>query len=400
MFLRCISKVNRKRIRERVFLVRIDLNVGAGGEKNAYRIHAILPTILHLLRHKGKVVLLSHRGRPKLAKRAISNAKFLISKKDRELSLKPFAGILSKELGKRVAFIPHFDFEKIEAQIESSKQGSVFLLENLRFLAGEERDDPALGMRLAVLGDIFVNDAFAVSHRANASVHAIVKYIPSYAGFLLEKEVQNLDRAAKKYTHPFTIIFGGAKIADKIEIIRHFQNRADYFLLGGGPANTFFAAQGLPIGDSLVDTKSIAFAKKYLKSKKIILPVDAKKQGRKILDVGPKTVERFSAIIKSSKTIIWNGPMGFFERKGFEEGTRGVWSAVFANRKAHIVVGGGELLVSLAKLMPVDYKRIVAVSLKNTRRKTSGSLLLSTGGGAMLEYLSGKKLPGVEVLKI
>ncbi len=390
--MRCISKMNPKRIRGRVVLVRVDLNIEEGGEKNAYRIQAILPTILHLLRHKGKVVLLSHRGRPK-SLTGIRNKELGI--RNKKLSLRPFAGILSKKLGKQVSFVSHFNFEKIETQIESSRPGSVFLLENLRFLPGEEKDDSALGMRLAALGDVFVNDAFAVSHRANASVHAIIKYIPSYAGLLLEKEVQNLDRVAKNYTHPFAIIFGGAKISDKMAVIQHFRNKADYFLIGGGPANTFFAAQGLPIGDSLVDVKSIAFAKRYLKSRKIILPVDAERQDRKILDVGPKTVGQFGAIIKNSKTIIWNGPMGFFEMKGFEKGTRSVWKAVLRNKKATVVAGGGELLISFAKLVPSEYKRVVA----GTKKNTNSNLFLSTGGGAMLEYLSGKKLPGIEVLR-
>ncbi len=397
--MRCISRMSPRRIHGRVFLVRVDLNIEEGGENNAYRIHAVLPTILHLLRHKGKVVLLSHRGRPEPI-RGIRNKELRIRNAAGQFSLKLFAGVLSKKLDQRVVFIPHFDFEKIEARIEVSNPGSIFLLENLRFLPGEEKNDSALGMRLAALGDVFVNDAFAVSHRANASVSAMTKYIPSYAGFLLEQEIQNLDHAARNYVRPFTIIFGGAKIPDKIKVIQHFRNKADYFLLGGGPANTFFAAQGLPIGDSLVDTKSIAFAKQYLKSRKIILPVDAERQGRKILDVGPKTVEQFSVIIKKSRTIIWNGPMGFFEKKGFEGGTKGVWKSVLKNKKALIVVGGGELLVSFAKLVPREYKKTVADVMKNVGRKTGGNLFLSTGGGAMIEYLSGKKLPGIEVLKI
>ncbi len=383
--MRCISKMSSKKIRGRVFLVRVDLNVEEGSEKNAYRVQAILPTIVHLLCHGGKVALLSHRGRPAPA-RGISNFQFSISKQQRKLSLKPFASILSKKLGKQVVFIPHFDFEKIEARIESSKRGSVFLLENLRFLAGEEQDDPALGMRLAALGDIYVNDAFAVSHRANASVRAIVKYIPSYAGFLLEKEILNLDRAAKHYAHPFTIIFGGAKISDKIGIIRRFQNKADYFLLGGGPANTFFAAQGLPTGSSLIDTGSVAFAKQCLRSKKIILPIDAERQNGKILDIGPKTIDQFDAVIKNSKTIIWNGPMGLFEKRGFEEGTRGVWNAVLMNKKAHTVVGGGETVSSISLIL-------------GSKFLISKNVFLSTGGGAMLEYLSGEKLPGIEALQ-
>lgn len=390
MRLRLISKMNPKRIRNRVFLVRVDLNIEAGGEKNAYRIHAILPTILYLLHHKGKVVLLSHRGRPKRI--GITNKK---------LSLRPFAGILSGKLGVAVKFIPHFDFEKIESQIEAGKPGSIFLLENLRFLPGEEKNDAKLGMRLAALGDVFVNDAFAVSHRANASIVAITGFVPSYAGLLLEREVKSLDRAVNNYRHPMSIIIGGAKISDKIGILQRFWKRADHFLLGGGPANTFLAAQGLPVGDSLIDKESIVFARKYLKEKKILLPVDAKRQGGKILDIGPETVARFRTVIKDSKTILWNGPMGFFEKRGFEGGTKGVWKAVLQNKRATIVVGGGELLASLATLMPADYKRITAETHRHKSAviSTNPRLFLSTGGGAMLDYLSGKKLPGIEALK-
>ena len=383
--MRCISQMNPKKIRGRVFLVRVDLNIEEGGEKNAYRIEAILPTIVHLLRHKGKVVLLSHRGRPNPV-REISHFKFQISKRDGKLSLQTFARILSGKLGTKVKFVPHFDFGKIEMQIEEARPKSIFLLENLRFIAGEEQDDSRFAAQLAALGDVFVNDAFAVSHRAHASVRAITKYIPSYAGLLMEKEVRNFDRITDNYRHPMSIIIGGAKISDKIGIIQHFLGKADYFLLGGGPANTFFEAQGLPIGDSLVDMKSTAFAKQCLRSKKIILPIDAERQNGKILDIGPKTVEQFAAVIKNSRTIIWNGPMGLFEKRGFEEGTRGVWNAVLMNKKAHTVVGGGETVSSIS-LIP------------GSKSLISKNVFLSTGGGAMLEYLSGKKLPGIEALQ-
>ncbi len=209
MNVRYLSKLNQKEIRGRVFLVRVDLNIEAGEEKNAYRIEAILPTLRYLLKHNAKIVLLSHRGRPK-----IQNSKSQISNKSqvpnfKTVTLIPFAGVLSKKLGTKVQFIPHFDFEKIETEIEESKPKHVFLLENLRFFTGEEKNDPRFAAQLASLGDIYVNDAFAVSHRADASVAAITEFIPSYAGLLFEKELANLDRAMHEHGHPFTVIVGG-----------------------------------------------------------------------------------------------------------------------------------------------------------------------------------------------
>jgi phosphoglycerate kinase len=310
------------------------------------------------------VVILSHRGRPT---------------KNKKLSLKPFVPILQKKLNVKVKFV---------TDLEISEDGDVLLLENLRFWPGEEKNDASFARRLAKLGDFYVNDAFAVSHRKDASVCAITRYLPSYGGLLLEREVKNLSAIINYSTRPFVVVIGGAKIRDKLGVIKYLWNKADYFLLGSGPAATFFAAQGLPVGQSLVDRNSIPKIKKFVGSKKLVLPLDVRVKNSQILDIGEKTAERYSEIISKARTIVWNGPVGMFEKKEFSEGTKTIWKAVLNNRKARIVAGGGETLASLGLI--TDNLRLI------TRNK---NLFLSTGGGAMLEYLSGKKLPGIESLK-
>lgn len=365
----------------KICLLRVDLNIEPGQEKNTNRLDAIIPTIQWLLKKGNKVVLLSHRGRP--------NPVSKIKNQKSKLTLKPFAPLIANKIGAPVIFIKNFG--------KIPEQGKVFLFENLRFWPGEKKNDPAFAKKLAGLGDFYINDAFAVCHRKNASIVAITKYLPSFAGPLLKKEIKNLNQMMKNYRHPMSIIIGGAKISDKIGIIKYFWRRADYFLLGGGPANTFFAARGLPVGDSLVDRSMLGSSASPILSRfnagrsgfpKLILPVDVKISDRKILDIGEQTVKQYAGIIKKSRTIIWNGPMGLYERRGFEKGTIGIWKAILANRKAQIVVGGGETIASL--------KQIPNYKFQIKRRK---NIFLSTGGGAMLEYLSGKKLPGIEIFK-
>lgn len=368
-YMRYLSSQNLKKFEEKICLLRVDLNVEPGAPLDSYRLEAVLPTIRLLLKSGIKVVVLSHRGRPHSI--------------DKKLSLKPFAPVLSKKIKKSVIFINNFNFGKIKKQIENSRQ-QVFLLENLRFLPGEEKNDAKLAKKLASLGDFYVNDAFAVSHRQDASVVAITKYLPSSAGLLLEREIEHLSRVMKNLRHPVALIIGGAKISDKIGVIKHFWNKADYLLLGGGPANTFFAAQGLPVGDSLVDRTSDVLNDVHNIKSKIVLPSDVKIKNKQILDIGERTIGEYSKIIKKSRTVIWNGPMGLFEKRGFEKGTLGMWKAILANKRAQIVVGGGETLASL--------------SLLKTHYSLPKNVFLSTGGGAMLAYLAGKKLPGIESL--
>ncbi len=251
-------------------------------------------------------------------------------------------------------------------------------------MPGEEAGDKTFAKKLSKLGGVYVNDAFAVSHRADASIGAITKFLPSYAGLLMEKEIQNLDRVMKRYQHPFTLIVGGAKVSDKVGVLTYFWDKADHILLGGGPANTLFVAEGWPVGDSVYDKERVTFMKRFVGLGKIVTPVDTKVRGWMILDIGSRTLGIWGDHIKKSRTIVWNGPIGLFEKRGFETGTISMWRAVLANRRAVTVIGGGETTASLKLLKGVP---------------VPPNIFLSTGGGAMLDYLSGKKLPGIQALK-
>ena len=355
--------------------MRVDLNLEENEIRGRghLRIAAILPTLDFLLKNKARIVLLSHRGRPKGF--------------DKKQSLKFFTKIFSEKLNRKVNFIDNFNFAEIRKKIKNSSPASVFLLENLRFLKGEEKNSLRLARQLASLGDIYINDDFAVSHRKDASVAAIAKFLPAYAGFLLEKEIKNLNKAMKNPKKPLVVILGGAKVLDKISLIR---GKADYFLIGGAMANTFIAAQGIPVGDSLYDRNADLPAKILSKNlggqarKKIILPVDTIVHKRQILDIGPETIKKYAGIIQKAGTIVWNGPMGYIEDERFANGSKAIAKAIIKS-KAHSVIGGGETIASL--------------KIKNQKSKIKNNVFLSTGGGAMLEYLAGKKLPGIEALK-
>ncbi|MEK9168343.1 MAG: phosphoglycerate kinase [Patescibacteria group bacterium] len=374
-----LSSLTKKDLQNKICLLRVDLNIqnadlrgqtrGTTRKQNWHlRILAVLPTIEFLIGNGAKVVILSHRGRPQ----KVSSIKYQVS----SYTLKPFAKILSSLFKKPVHFIEGTTFHAWNVE------GDIFLLENLRFLKDEEENSGKLAKQLASLGDIYINDAFAVSHRKNASVAAITKFLPSYAGLLLEKEIKNLDKAMKSPKKPLIVILGGAKISDKIGMVKNFLNRADYFLVGGGMANTFLAAQGLPVGDSLYDKNADLRGLIRGLTRKIVLPVDVVIYKRQILDIGPKTIEKYLKIIENAETIIWNGPMGYIEDKKFRKGSEAIAKAIIKS-KAFSVIGGGE----------------TASIFQNSKLKTQNSkLFLSTGGGAMLEYLAGKKLPGIEAL--
>lgn len=396
-----LSDLKKKDLMGKVALVRVDLNIQSAELRKIYaelrrsnfrvsprsvrvnpRLEEVLPTIKFLLKNGAKVVLLSHRGRPKGYQK--------------EFSLKPFAKIFEKLLDQPVKFNDFTSPGLVNNNGNFTRPGLVkseriVLLENLRFNPGEEKNNLKFAKALASLGDIFINDAFAVSHRANASVEAITKYLPSYAGLLLEKEVSNLNKVARGITQTkrgttqkkggLVIILGGAKISDKIGMIENFKNKADYFLIGGGIANNFLKAQGFPIGDSIYEADKVNYAKKLLNNKKIVLPLDYAVENKKILDIGPSTVRLYSNIIKKAKTIIWNGPMGYFEKPEFRYGSEGIVGAIIKS-KAFVVVGGGE----------------TSSLFNGKRRMGNGKIFVSTGGGAMLEYLSGKKLPGIKAL--
>jgi len=407
-----LSSLKNKNLSDKICLLRVDFNIQntdlhacppkpwrrRGYEHGLtrippFRISAILPTIQFLLNRKAKVVILSHRGRPV----KVQSSKLKV----KSLSLKPFAKILSNLLNKPVNFIDFengFNAPKIHKTITASRD-KIFLLENLRFLPGEEKNDVKFAKKLASLGNFYVNDAFSVSHRKNASIVAITKFLPSYPGFCLEKEIKNLSKAIKNPKKPLIIILGGAKISDKIGVIKNFMKgptrlrkssgEASKFLIGGAVANTFFSAKKLDIGNSVYEKNMIPLAQQLLKSppstRKIILPIDWLTEKGKILDIGPKTSNLYAEIIKNAKTIIWNGPMGYFENPKFIKGTEAIIEAVIKSR-AFSIVGGGETTAE------VQSSKLKVKSLKH--------IFLSTGGGAMLEYLSGKKLPGIEALKI
>ncbi len=372
--MKLLSALSKKDLSGKICLLRVDLNIKDDElEKENLRVQAILPTIKFLSKNNAKIVLLSHRGRPKKN----------ISHKPRtaSFSLKPFVKIFENLLKTKIEFIDLSTItrDSIRGRIRKSKN-RIFLLENLRFQKVEEENNKNFAKQLASIGDVYVNDAFAVSHRQAASVCAITRFLPSYAGLLLEKEIENLDKVLKNPEHPLVVVMGGAKISDKISLIKNFLKKADHFLVGGGIANNFLKAQGLPIGNSIWEKDAVNFAEQISKSKKIILPDDYAVSDRKILDIGPESIKKYSRILKTAKTIIWNGPMGMAENIKFKKGSEGIIKAI-GQSKAFAAIGGGE----------------TAALFKN--KKVSNNVFLSTGGGAMLKYLAGEKLPGITALK-
>lgn len=394
--------MNKKTIRDidlknkRVF-VRVDFNVPLSKTPDANgnyavtddtRIRAALPTIEYLIKQNAKVILASHLGRPKGV--------------EGKSSLAPAAKRLGELLKKNVALASDCVGAEVEKMAQALKSGDVLLLENVRFHAEEEKNDPAFAKQLAALAEVYVNDAFGSAHRAHASTEGIAKHLPAVAGFLMEKELEYLAGAVTNPAHPFVAILGGAKISDKIGVIENLLTQADKILIGGGMANTFFKAQGIKVGDSLVEDASLETAKKLLEKAKgkIVLPVDAVlgdkfdkdaqvkmlkvsdgvPDGWRILDIGSETVNQFAKEINGAKLIVWNGPMGVFEFPNFAKGTNAV-AKLLAESGATTVIGGGE--------------SVAAVEQAGLASKMSH---ISTGGGASLELLEGKILPGVAAL--
>jgi len=380
---------------KRVFL-RVDFNVPLDEKGNITddtRIRAVLSTINYALDCSAKVIIASHLGRPK-------------GEKNPKYSMAPAAKRLSRLLDKDVTLAPDCIGDSVSSLVDAMKPGDVVMLENLRFYPGEEKNDPEYARALANLAEIYVNDAFAVSHRAHASVEAITRFIPVIAaGFLMKNEMGFFDRAMKNPVHPLVAILGGAKVSGKIEVIDNLLNKVDKIIIGGGMAFTFLKALGYGIGKSLVEeqlleTALATYNKAREKGIKFYLPVDCVVADRfdpaaeiKItpiqeipndwmaLDIGPATMTLFSEALQNAKTIIWNGPMGVFEMDAFSRGTFAMVSAV-ANSYALTIVGGGD----------TD----VAVHRAGEFAKIS---YISTGGGAFLELLEGKKLPGIRVLE-
>ncbi|MFA6354499.1 MAG: phosphoglycerate kinase [Candidatus Paceibacterota bacterium] len=368
-----LSKTDKNKLKGTA-VVRLDFNT-----EDDWRMKAALPTLKFLIKAGVKVLILSHRGRPQEGgKSQIANRKA-----NDKLSLRKDVGILGRLLKKKIGFISGFDFKEIRETLKKASEGSVFLLENLRFLPGEEKNSKKLAKDLAKLGNFYVNDAFAVSHRANASMAAITKFLPSYAGLGLEEELKHLAKVVNNPIRPLVLLVGGGKAKDKVEVLKNLEKKADALILGGAVANTILFLQGRDIGDSVVDRKDNKIFMPIINFKNLILPVDFKYSGKKILDIGPQTIRVFSDAIKGAGTVVWNGPLGLIEDNRFREGSLAMARAITKNRKCFSLVGGGETVMFLKK-----YKLDKKFSF------------VSTGGGAMLDFFAGKKLPGLIALGI
>lgn len=377
-------------------LVRVDFNVPldpkTGEITDDNRIRASLPTIKYLTEHQARVILMSHLGRPKGE---------VVS----DLRLAGVAGRLSQILGQQVSVAPDCVGPEVEKSVAALKDGQALLLENIRFHKEEEKGDVEFAKALARLGDIYVNDAFGTSHRAHASIAGIPKFLPAFAGFLLEKEITFLGHALENPVRPFAALIGGAKISDKVKMLERITQKVNFLLIGGGMAATFFKAQQYEIGQSLFEKDRMATAmdllnrpsqdgfKLYLpvdvvvadvvkaEARTFTVPVDKISADKRIVDIGPETVKKFSDILQTCKTVFWNGPMGIYEIAPFASGTQAMARSL-AGLKATTIIGGGSTAEAVREMGLADKMTFV-----------------STGGGASLSFVSGEKLPGVEVLK-
>ena len=376
-------------------LVRCDFNVPLDENKritDENRINGALPTIRYLMDKGAKVILCSHLGRPK-------------GEVNPDFSLRPVADRLSEILGKKVVMTDDCVGASAKAAVDAMADGDVVLLENVRFHKEETKNDPAFAKELASLADIFVNDAFGTAHRAHASTAGVADYLPAVCGYLIQKEIDIMGNALSDPKRPFVAILGGAKVSDKIGVIENLLEKVDTLIIGGGMAYTFMKAQGYSIGNSICEEDKVDLAKSLMQKAKdkgvqLLLPVDnaianefkedAEKKiidsdnipdGWMVMDIGTKTIAMFSDAVKNAKTVVWNGPMGVFEFDRFADGTRAMAKAV-ADADAVTIIGGGDSVAAVKQLGFAD---------KMTH--------ISTGGGASLEFLEGKVLPGIDVLE-
>jgi len=346
-------------------VVRLNLDIDAGEVSSSLRLKRAAESLKNLSPKFGRIVILSHRGRP--------------DGKDKSLSLKPIINELSQKSHRKIAFLdgdPECHLEKILA-----KKG-IFALENTRFLPGENKNSASLARTFASFGDVFINDDFATAHRTQASNVGIADYLTSLEGPIMRMELNALKKVMTHPSRPFTLIVGGGKMSSKLPVIKNLLPRADHVLLGGGVGNTALKAAGYNVGKSIVENSLVSETKKLIANQKVVYPADFRISGKCILDIGPHTASAFADIISSSKTVVWAGPVGMFEKKAFSRGTEAVARAI-AKSGCFSVAGGGETTSA-----------ILSYGLEN---KFS---FLSTGGGAMLEFLSGKKLPALEALRI
>ncbi|HOX60661.1 MAG TPA: phosphoglycerate kinase [Candidatus Magasanikbacteria bacterium] len=393
MSLKTLKKINR--LSDKKVLVRVDFNVPMKGGKiiDDTRIRAAKNTIDFLLDKGAVVIIMSHFGRPEGV--------------DPEYSLAPVARAAEKVFGKKINFVKvgkneegYFEFAK--KQLQKSVAGDVVMLENVRFFKGESKDKGDLSKKLSELADAFVLDGFAVAHRGDASVSGVAKYLPACAGILLEKEIIGLSKAVKNPKKPYVVVLGGAKSETKIPVMKNLLPKCDAMLIGGGLVNTYLYALGYEVGDSLVDRDLTKEVLKYAKSKKVIKPTDlivGDREGKKyrhvfigkkpvkicgkgegIFDIGPETIKRYAVEIKKAKTLVWNGAVGYFEVKPYDVGTMSIARLVASRSRGKCfgIIGGGETLLAMEKIKMMEFVDLV-----------------STGGGAMLEFLAGDKLPGV-----
>ena len=387
--------MNKKTVRDidlkgQRVLMRVDFNVPMqeGKVTDDKRIRASLPTIKYVLDQGASLILMSHLGRPK-------------GGPDPAFSLRPAAEVLSSQLGIPVKMAADTVGAEVEAMAKELKPGEVLMLENTRFHAGEEKNDLELAKQMAALADVYVNDAFGSAHRAHSSTEGVARFLPAVSGFLMEQELEYLGRAVSNPEHPYVAILGGAKISDKISVVETLLSKADKLIIGGGMANTFLAAKGHNMQDSLVETASIETAKSIMdrSGDKLLLPADALiadkfeaeattqvvdvdkiPPGWRMMDIGPKSIEAFKAALRDAELIVWNGPMGVFEMPKFAEGTFAI-ARMLADSGATTVIGGGDSASAVKK---------AGVAKQMTH--------VSTGGGASLEFLEGKELPGVAAL--
>ncbi|MBP5739028.1 MAG: phosphoglycerate kinase [Abditibacteriota bacterium] len=383
-------------------LVRVDFNVPLDADRNITddrRIVAALPTIKYLVDNGARVILMSHLGRPKT-----DDDGKVLPDSAAAFNMAPVAKRLSEKLGQDVKVVDDCIGDAVKKAAFDLKDGEVLLLENVRFYKKEKKNDPKFAEELASLGEIYVNDAFGTAHRAHASTEGVTAYLPAVSGFLLEKEIEYLGNAVGNPKRPFLAILGGAKVADKIPVIDNLLDKVDCLIIGGGMAYTFLKAKGYEIGTSLFDEEGFELAKKAMakadeKGVKLLLPVDVKvakefsndSESKVVsadaipsdwmgMDIGPETIKLFSEAIAASKTVVWNGPMGVFEMSNFANGTNAVAQAM-ADSDATTIIGGGD--------------SAAAVQQMGFAEKMSH---VSTGGGASLEFLEGKTLPGVAAL--